>query len=271
MLAARGYLDWDVHKSKSKDLQESRTQAASAAYRTLRELGKPVLSYLPEYFHMKDMWVRDLVLELGVTAVPMLRACLDSNDFPIQREALYLLAHIRDKSAVDGLVQATKNRNRAVQSHAIKMMSEGDPHTMMPILVDYMMDSTDEDRQAWAIVALGNLGHPDALEPMTEFLDSHPSERLRLATLANMQRLDYPHKIEKQMAHIDSLKQRIASLQAPDANPRAKNHLYRVEHRLVQAENELAVLQTKHMMYQREKLTQYANEHPTTKPLTSAS
>lgn len=100
----------------------------------------------------------------------LLRTLCDKKRSPSQRmQAATALGKIGDRTAVEPLINALKDRDRGVRIQVIKALGDiGDHRSTEQVLT--MLNDQDDETRLEAVIALGKIGDPRAVEPLIEKL-----------------------------------------------------------------------------------------------------
>jgi HEAT repeat protein len=148
------------------------------AVRILDRIGKRDVDALIEALkEEKTRWyAQQALVELDGTILPRLEEGLKSED-PLTRESIAMvLGEVRDRRAVQPLLEALQDEDHLVLTSAASLVKIGDPDSVMP-LVD-LLSNRNEQIRLYAAYALGGLKDKRALKPLIGVLND-PSSSLR--------------------------------------------------------------------------------------------
>ncbi|HHV42958.1 MAG TPA: HEAT repeat domain-containing protein, partial [Clostridiaceae bacterium] len=106
-----------------------------------------------------------------------------SKNTNIQKEAIKLLAHLRDERAVEPLITAYGQVGVILSVEVIRALGSIGSHEAVPLLLEVLNQKRFENRIA-AIKALGQIRDPRAVPPLIQCLLEPKSEIQRYATIA---------------------------------------------------------------------------------------
>jgi hypothetical protein len=106
-----------------------------------------------------------------------------SKNTNIQKEAIKLLAHLRDERAVEPLITAYGQVGVILSVEVIRALGSIGSHEAVPLLLEVLNQKRFENRIA-AIKALGQIRDPRAVPPLIQYLLEPKSEIQRYATIA---------------------------------------------------------------------------------------
>jgi HEAT repeat protein len=139
--------------------------------------GKKALAYVTQMLRIsEDTGLFDTftdageeILRFGEDAVKPLRKASTSEDKNIKREALILLAHLRDEKTLLTLIDLMKSEDEEMRSFAIGLVSVyRDKRAVEPLLA--LLDDDGYQVAETAIESLGELGDRRAVKPLIKIL-----------------------------------------------------------------------------------------------------
>jgi hypothetical protein len=126
------------------------------------------------------------------------------------------LGKIGSSEAVPALVQAINHVQnldlRVCATHALTDI--GDPRAVQPLIEKAKDRSTLQDDYASAIIALGDLGFPQALPALSEIVEHDPDRKIRAVALAAIRRIEIVQSDDPVAALLSALRKPVPWIHA---------------------------------------------------------
>jgi len=111
------------------------------------------------------------LIHLGTSAVePLLEVLQDENSSTLHRECIKALGEIRDKRAVEPLLEALQNKEISLREEAVKALGQMGDSTVVKPLISVLQNENSSTLRVQTIRALGSTKDKRAVEPLIETL-----------------------------------------------------------------------------------------------------
>ena len=185
--------DPDVVKYLIEILQDDSEYIRRAAVEVLNEVGDPrAIEDLLNAMRDKDWWVKVRAADAlgsigGPKVVEAVLKLINNEDEFLRRTAVEILNSIKDERAINYLINALQDEDWWVRERAADALANLGDKKAVPALVA-MLQKQDESATI-AIKALGELGAPEAIDPLIECLRATADDSIKKETMKALNKL----------------------------------------------------------------------------------